>query len=337
MTSTIASTLRLAFTDLDKMAGNFGFSKGVLKPDAIAKVKIANSNFAQFMLARGKHIFLAAAYGALERVPKTKSLAGELTAEQRRTFGSADVLFHINPKAQADDWTAMTKALAEEFGKTADLQEKESMAQFVKSLESLRLAALGGLRRGQGAGHQLLDGVSQGKRHAGAGSFLAEPTFPRATPTSKGLPQGNVLAAQAYAGDSAKNAVLARAFVNFLLEHVLETKQITSATDRPAFVGVFNEVWQRLSGSRLAVYLTPPEAQRGMFSAVAVLDTDDAKKFVSRPTALCQDRRWHARSEAKNACPRDRLRAVDQRLVRSEVSIARVGDAAFAAHRRTGA
>jgi hypothetical protein len=110
----------------------------------------------------------------------------------------------------------------------------------------------------------------------------------RGTADLKGLPVGRDVAAQAYAGDSDKNALFARAFFNFLLKNFLESKQITSATDRPTFVGVFSEVWQRLQGSRVGVYLTRDESKLGLFSLVAILDTQDAEKFLADMRTLAK-------------------------------------------------
>lgn len=268
--------IALAFTDLDAMAANFGFAKGALKRGAITKTQVPND--VKFILAQGKHVFLAPTSAPLERLRGVKSVAGELSVEQRKAFGGADVLLHVNPKALGADWTELRRALAEEFGKTADPQEKESLSQFVKTLESMRFG-LGGMRLDHGLALNLLTMFPK-EKDAPARAFLAT-LRARGSANLKGLPAGNVLAAQAYAGDSAKNAVLARALVNFLLQNVLETKHITSATDRPAFVGVFNEVWQRLNGSRIAVYAARPGGQAGMFSAVAILDTDDPKQFLT--------------------------------------------------------
>src|SRR4029077_7307023 len=69
--------------------------------------------------------------------------------------------------------------------------------------------------------------------------------------TLSGLPEGNVVLAQAWAGKGDKNALFARALVHYLFKNFLELKQITSPTDRTGFLGIFNEVWQRLEGNRV--------------------------------------------------------------------------------------
>ncbi len=72
------------------------------------------------------------------------------------------------------------------------------------------------------------------------------------------------------------------------MKQFLENRQITSATDRPAFVGVFDEVWQRLQASRVGIYLTRDESKSGLFSIVAILDTQDAKTFLASMRTLAK-------------------------------------------------
>ncbi len=57
-------------------------------------------------------------------------------------------------------------------------------------------------------------------------------------------------------------------------------------TDRPQFVGLFDEVWQRLKGSRMAIYKNDDPAKEGLFSIVAILDTEDPKEFLGEMRQL---------------------------------------------------
>jgi hypothetical protein len=277
---TVSLYIVVAFTDLDKIAGNFGFAKGELKPDRIARTK--DRQFIKFVMARGKHLYLAADEAPLERLRKAKALPDELSARQRQDFGAADFLIHINPKAIGEDWSGMVKEAEAELTKVNDPEEKKSIGQFVRALESLRFG-LAGFRVGDGLGIQFLTAFPKDKEETR--QFL-DSLRAQGKAELRGLPDGRVVLAQAYAGDSSKNAVLARAFFNFLLRNFLETKQLTSATDRPSFVGVFNEVWQRLEGSRIAAYLTSNESKLGLFSLVAILQTRDAEKFLAEMRTL---------------------------------------------------
>jgi hypothetical protein len=267
----------LAFTDLDTMAANFGFDKGELKPGVVTKVKNQNQPFGHSVLARGKHLHMAGADAPLQRLLKGKAVVDELSVGQLRTFGSADLLIHVNPKALGQGWNELVKMVEAELGKVDEPQEREIIEQFVKTLESLRFA-LAGVRVTDGLGINLLTTFPKDGNDA-ARRFI-DSLRARRVADLKALPEGKVVAAQAYAGDSDKNAVFARAFIKFLLKDFLEAKHITSATDRPSFLSVFNEVWQRLEGSRIAAYLTRDESRLGLFSLVAILDTPDASRFL---------------------------------------------------------
>jgi hypothetical protein len=266
----------LAFTDLDKMAGNFGFEKGVLRPDTIAKVAGKNQPFGHFVLARDNHLYLANTEAPLQRVRNAKAVTGELSATQRQVFGSADFVIYAKPEALGGEWAGFVKMIEAEFAQVEDPQEKQSIAQFTNSLVNLRFA-LAGVRVGDGLGINFL--TSFPKENEAVKGFLDSLRTPGAADL-KGLPRARAVAAQAYAGEGARSAIFARAFFNFLLKNFLETKQITSATDRPTFVGVFNEVWHRLQGGRIGVYLTRDEAKLGLFSLIAILDTQNADKFL---------------------------------------------------------
>ena len=274
-----------AFTDLDEMAGNFGFAKGDLKLDQITKVKLANPPFGRYVLARGKHIYLAMKEAPLARLRKAPTVGADLSKERRRTFDATDVVVHLSTRAMDQDWLALIKTIETEFDKVDDPQEKKQVAGFLKALESLRYGLIG-VRVDQGLALHFLTAFPK-ERNDEVQEFLK--TFRTQGEASlKGLPEGRVVAAQTYVGAGGKNALFARVFFNFLLKNLLETKQITSALDRPAFVGVFSEVWQRLEGSRIAAYLTQDESKRGLFSLVAILDAQDAQKFLGEMRTLAR-------------------------------------------------
>jgi hypothetical protein len=71
-----------------------------------------------------------------------------------------------------------------------------------------------------------------------------------------------------------------------LLHSRIDTQQFVSAGHRANVVDVFGEVWQRLEGSRAALYELDDAAEQGQFSLVAVLDTRDAPKFIADMTSL---------------------------------------------------
>ncbi len=265
----------LPFTDLDKMANNFGFQKGDLKPKTIMKGN--GQNFGKYFYAHGKHLILAQSERPIQRILKGKSLRDELPQKNRRSMADCDILLHLNPKALNAEWENILRLLDVELPRGDDPAEQQIVKQFVASLRSVRYGVAGfRIDDGLGASFEAVYDDDKGAR-----DFLATLRSGTGASHLKGLPEGRVIAAQAHGTDGSKNVLLARLVASYLLKQVLETRQIVSATDRPSFVGVFTEVWQRLRGSRFAVYLTPDETRLGLFSLVAILDTEDGARFLA--------------------------------------------------------
>jgi hypothetical protein len=109
----------------------------------------------------------------------------------------------------------------------------------------------------------------------------------RTSTSLAGLPTGRVLAAHALAGDGKPSAALARDLVKYLLAHSqIDALPLASAAHRSGLAGVMGHLWQRLEGSRTALYENENPDRDGHFSLVAILDTADGEKFVAQMTSL---------------------------------------------------
>jgi hypothetical protein len=266
----------LAFTDRDKMAANFGFKEGELQPEKMASAN--GQRFARFLYVRGKHLFFGKNEKAVASVAQGKPLGAELAADRRKALAKADLLGHVGPGAWTQEWTKILKDLETSLDRNADKEEREVVRQFLQGMAHVKhgFAAVhleGGLgvsflaifpKEGNPAARQFLKGL------AGSGGPA------RLT----GLPHGNVLAALGAGGAGDRNALITKVFLNALLQNT-PAKKVFSRADRPTFVGLFTEVWQRLRGSRAAVYQNLEEQKLGLFSVVAILDTEDPVKFIA--------------------------------------------------------
>jgi hypothetical protein len=269
--------------DHDKLAANFGFKPGGLVPNKI--MPTTAQNFGKVVYVRGKHLILANHTTALERYTQAKPVGADLSAVQRKSFNQSDIVLHLGPRAWADQWKQFLREVEKNLEKPEDVQEQKIVRQLIDSLADPPYGI---------AAFRLDGGLSVnfvavfGKENKIARVFLAGLGSTTAGSSLRGLPEGRVIAAQATVGDGGKNAPLARTLFQFVLKAALESKEVFSATDRPSFVGVFNEVWQRLKGSRAAVYLTSDESRLGLFSLVAILDTDDAQQFLKEMKTLAR-------------------------------------------------
>src|SRR5262249_20327827 len=106
--------------------------------------------------------------------------------------------------------------------------------------------------------------------------------------TLHGLPDGNVIFAQASSGDASNEKLLAKALFSFLLEDLLIREKLVAQVDRLQYLGIFHEVWSRLEGHRIAVYQNANESKEGLFTAIAVLDTSDAPAFLKEMQTLAK-------------------------------------------------
>jgi hypothetical protein len=269
--------LAVPFTDRDTMAGNFGFKQGDLKPEKMGKGK--GPMFGKFFYARGKHLYMGDNEKAVTSVAKGKALAADLPEARRKALADADLLIHVGPPAWADEWNKALKDLESGFPKNGEKEEQELVRLFIKGLGHVR-HGFAAVRFDGGLGVSLLATFPKEGNDA-AQKFLKLVAAGGAPSRLTGLPQGNVLAALAAGGDGTKNALFAKVFFNFLLRNAAEAKKVIAPADRPGFVGIFTEVWQRLKGSRLAVYQNEAERAHGIFSVLAVLDTDDPDKFIA--------------------------------------------------------
>jgi hypothetical protein len=269
----------LPFDDLDKLAGSFGFKPGQLKPKQMAERpgERQGDRFGHFFYVRGKHLFLGNDREAVARVARGKALRGELPADRRKALDRADIVIHLNPKALG---------LPKDFDKgfpdvTAglDAEEQKVVEQVVQALKEVRIVLVA-VRIDNGLGVSFLT-VFPEKRNEASRKILADLGGGPEPSTLRGLPDGEILVAEATSGDGSKNVLLAKVFFDFLLKSFVETREILSATNRPVYLGILTEVWQRLKGHRAALYLTRDESKLGLFSLLAILDSEDAVKFLA--------------------------------------------------------
>lgn len=268
--------LILPFTEIDALARNFGFENGQLKAGKMEEGK--GTNFGKFFFARGKHLYIGNTREAIARVLDGKAGRKELSAAQKKSVNDSDVVIHVNPRAMGKEWGSFIDNLRSQFGKLDDNAEQQVIDHFLDALTDVRYG-LGTLRVDRGLGVSLLAVLGNEKK--GGKEFLKTLGAAQSAANLRGLPDGNVLAVQASQGDGRKTGIIAKVLFDWVLKTLVRDRRILAAVDQPVVVGVFTEVWTRLRGSRLAIYKNPAESEQGLMSGVAILDTDDAGKFLA--------------------------------------------------------
>ena len=266
------------YSDAGEMLGNFKLD--MLKPGEVGRSD--RHRFARRFRLQPKHLYLGKDERALQRAIEGKPIAAALTPAQRRRFDASDLLIEFAPRNIGEEFRFAVGELERALKTADDPAERETVQQFIAAVKELQFA-LAGVRLDDGLGLNFLtrfpkDGAAAVLlKNAGAG-----------TSSVRGLPDGRVLAAQAFSADGRKTALLNRVLFEHLLREALLNRPFGAGLDPPVMTGLFREVWQRLRGGRLALYHNADESQNGLFSAVAILDAEDGAAFLREMKALAR-------------------------------------------------
>jgi hypothetical protein len=275
------------FSDRAKMAANFGVKEGTLKPDTVVKTMAAEKNrlFGLFLLVHGNYLFLGNNEKAVASVAEGPSAHKALNADQQRALEGADVLVLLGTEAWGFQWKAVLGTVEESIAR-AEASDRQIGKQLVESLASVRFGMLA-IRLEGGLGLRLLAVLPAGADQP-ARKFLTQLQGGSGGTELTGLPEGEVIAAQATRGDGSRNTQLAKLLVNSLLTNLGATQEVLSAADRPLAVGIFTEIWKYQRGTRAAVYTNRDKQGLGLLSAVAIIDTDNAEVFLKEVKHLAR-------------------------------------------------
>jgi hypothetical protein len=279
--------IAVPFSDLEAMASNYGLHAKDFEKEKICEVKArAGVAFAAGTRAgvHGKHLLIAMKDEAIKAVMRRKPLAAALTPAERRTFGEADLLLYANPKPWGDNWKLGLDELERKLKEGADREAQELADHFVGALRSVRFA----LWSGQVDDGLVADGLAlsmltkwpEGKDPA-VGKFLS--VFQAEAGASKpaALPDRPAVFVQAMRGNGRQMAHFFRLLVTSALFPPDFGSWLPPATERPALLAAMSEVYKHVKGHRVAVYRNPDHTKHGLFSAVAILEVAEGKRFVS--------------------------------------------------------
>ncbi|MSU79429.1 MAG: hypothetical protein EXS16_15230 [Gemmataceae bacterium] len=269
----------IPYVNADEMADNFGIAKGKLP---LKTVHVTKGGMLRHNAMRTKdHFYLSSSSETLRRVLRSKSLADDLTPEQRKPFDASDIVIHLGRYFWEKE-VAEVRLAEDLMRQNPDLRDDGYAKRLATAITEIRNAVLG-FRIDDGLDAQLLATFPKG----GAGEKLLASLRDQRQPSSlQGLPDGNVLFAQAASGDADEQAFLAKVMFHFLIDIALIDNRVIAPIDRLHYLGVLHEVWRQLKSNRLAVYQNADEPRHGLFSAVAILDTDDAPRFLRDLKAL---------------------------------------------------
>jgi hypothetical protein len=272
------------FKDREKIAACFGIKPGALKPDTMVRGKA--KSIGEVFYARGNHLFFGKNEKVIASAVKGARVGASLPAARRRLLEEADGFLYVRRAPIDPYWQRFLKEEGETLAGRGDEGQREAARQLVAALGAVRDVWLT-LRVDEGLGVSLVCTFPK-DGNAAVRKYLTELQAGPGVADLSGLPEGDVVAAQAFRGDGSRNARLARLLLHQVLWGFAPAQKWIAAADRPALLGVFTEVWKRLRGVRVAVYRNADPARHGTFAAVALLDTEDADAFLTEMRQLAR-------------------------------------------------
>ena len=272
--------------DWNKLEANYKLKKGQLKDGAT--VRVDRRNFGEYLHRRGKHIFIGDRKDVVEfAAKKARPLADRLTTSQKKTISEADMIVHLAFESWGEAaWFPVLSQLDTSLRRFTDPAEKALMKQFINAGRDVSYL-LGAARIDDGLGVHFVAGTRKNSSK-NTKQLLAMLGSGKGPSTLKGLPQGRVLAAQGVRGDGNATNMIAKILMNELLRNEMGINSVISPSERPVFVGVLRQIWDRLQGSKTAVYINPNSKKNGLFSFLAVLDTNNPQEFIKEMKTLAK-------------------------------------------------
>ena len=279
-----AIVIVIPFKDKQKMVANFGLQVANLKPNVVVQKKMnAGRWFGNCFAIRGQHLLIGNDERAIRNVLKGIPIHQELSAAQQKSFSKTEVLFQVGTRSWGKGWDKALKEIEKGVPKrNNNLPEYFLIRELGESLKHLRFGLIG-LRIEKGVVFNVL---MQFDKNAITQKVLKRLAGNPHVSRLNGLPKGDVISAFAFNGPQSRSVPMAQALIQTALKHFVSTKAFVSVAHQPVFAGVFGEVWNRLDGSRGAMYRNALPGKHGPVCIVGILDTADPKKFLDEMKQL---------------------------------------------------
>ncbi len=295
----------VGFSDRDAIAANFGLAKGELLPETMTKITPIKGgiDLGKFLYTQGNHLYLGNNERAILSVVRGKRLSEVLTKPQMQRVARSDLILHLGTTAWGVGWAQAVQEVKKQVKTMKDKGQEidpdtglsaemiELMAQCMPAVQNFMFTA--GIDEKGFELNQMT--LFHPQAHPAVGKLLTmlrswqkiPPPWQRACQEKCRLKRTAVMAQNRLCspGDVAQSG-FGGALLEVGLQVWIRESKLRSVADQPEFVGLFDEVWQRLKGSQMAVYQNEKPDENGLFSILAILDTEDPKEFLSQMRQL---------------------------------------------------
>jgi len=285
--------LLVPFSDRAKIAANFKLKPGALQGDKVLKVDVGMRGTPAFVAIRDRHLLIGFRKEAVRSVAQSKPLVKILAAERARALESADLLLFVSPHGDlGKEWKRSLNEEEKRLDKERLDIDPDVRQPFFETMASLQFFFMT-VRIDDGLHLGTLTTFPKEMPEA-ARQFLKRLEGGAGASGLAGLPDRSVVAAQAACGDGAQHTFVLKMLFHYLARGTALERRVPFWADsldpsqRLTVVGVVTEAWNKLHGHRAAIYRNAEPTKQGLFSVVAILDTDDAGKFLGEVKQLAR-------------------------------------------------
>ncbi|MCA9224958.1 MAG: hypothetical protein KDA47_05075, partial [Planctomycetales bacterium] len=280
--------MSVPIANLADVASNYSIPVAELVPGRLIDRQGREGNkvnpWCRFVLLDGDHLLIGGDANSLHSAYKSPSLAESLPQHDREVLAQDDLLFFARAEANREMWASGLANLDRQVaGLSAD--ELTALQDLKAVLAETDYAAVGvGLEDGLS-----IDAILQfdGERSRELLSRLRSDGAARAS--LNGLPRGPAMIAQATGRGGEESSAMARVLLHSTLaQSPLGPSPLLAARYRPLVVSLFGELWQRVQGSRMAVYENADPERLGLCSVVTILDTENAEQLLADMSELAR-------------------------------------------------
>ena len=275
--------LAIPFNDRDQIAANFSLQGTDLKLEKIISVDTTPKGFdlRGYVAVRGRHLLMAAHAPAIQLVLDSKPIRQTIGHKQQQLIDQADIVLQAGPRNWGKQGMAVFQRAEANVDTIDQSPEAELVRRFSKAIRSVRLGLVGARIDG-GLSFNI---ISLFDDQGDARQLLTELAAGSQASDLRGLPKGNILFAQALRSDGVQTVTIARRMLSLMLGKTVSMK-FASVQQHPILVDIVGNVWQRLQGSRFAVYQNEQDPAHGLFNLMAILDADDPDGFLTEMREL---------------------------------------------------
>lgn len=270
------------FTNAADILANYN-----LKPEDVKPGKATSANGWQILI-KDKHLYIGFSAN-LSKVAQAKPITAALSPQQRAALAQSDVGFVLGAQTSGNLWPALLDGLKTDVQRQADAADLPAAKDLLATVEETRFIVAGMKLGKDGIDFDVIITFLQTDEGTATKFLSVLRGGPGATDLNSLPPVAHPLLVYAAKGDGVRNLTIARMLLRLVLRQTPGVEQVIPAAERQKLIEAFDEMYQRLKGSRAVLYATGQQDEKvGVLAVIGILDLDDPAPHLARWADLAE-------------------------------------------------